>query len=131
MNSTVRRNNPLVLAVSALTLATAAVPLAAPAATAAPAGALETCQASYYNLPGNKTASGEMFNPNKLAAAHRTFAFGTKVRVTAPNGKSVTVKINDRGPFTAGRCIDLTPKAFKRLAPLSAGVINNVKVRKV
>lgn len=71
--------------------------------------------ASYYHdkFNGRKTASGEKFSNNKLSAAHRKLAFGTKVRVTnIANGKSVTLLINDRGPFTRGREIDLSKRAF-------------------
>ena len=63
--------------------------------------------ASIYAYSGSKTASGERANPTGLTAAHRTLAFGTHVRVT--NGRSVTVRINDRGPFVRGRVIDVTP----------------------
>lgn len=63
--------------------------------------------ASYYKH-GRKTASGERFNPNGLTAAHRTLRFGTRVRVThIKTGRSVVVRINDRGPFVRGRIIDL------------------------
>ncbi len=63
--------------------------------------------ASYY-WHGGKTASGERFNPNGLTAAHRTLKFGTRVKVThLRTGRSVIVRINDRGPFTRGRIIDL------------------------
>ena len=66
--------------------------------------------ASVYAYSGSKTASGERANPAGLTAAHRTLAFGTQVRVThRRNGRSVTVRINDRGPFVRGRVIDLTP----------------------
>ena len=57
---------------------------------------------------GRKTASGERFNTHDLTAAHRTLPFGTRVRVEAANGRSVVVRINDRGPFTRGRVIDLS-----------------------
>lgn len=79
--------------------------------------------ASYY-WHGQKTANGERFNPSAMTAAHRTLPFGTRVRVTnARNGKSVTVRINDRGPFIRGRVIDLSRAAFARIAPLKAGVV--------
>jgi rare lipoprotein A len=65
---------------------------------------------------GSKTASGEAFSPEKLTAAHRTFPFGTMVRVTnLNNGRTVVVRINDRGPFNKGRVIDVTPAAAVRL----------------
>ncbi|AXG73990.1 septal ring lytic transglycosylase RlpA family protein [Flavobacterium arcticum] len=71
--------------------------------------------ASYYanKYNGRKTASGEKFSNSKYTAAHKKLPFGTKVRVTnKANGKSVIVKINDRGPFTRGRDIDLSKKAW-------------------
>ena len=66
--------------------------------------------ASVYAYSGSKTASGERADPGGLTAAHRTLPFGTHVRVTnSRNGRSVTVRINDRGPFVRGRVIDVTP----------------------
>ena len=66
--------------------------------------------ASVYAYSGSKTASGERANPAGRTAAHRALAFGTHVRVTnRRNGRSVTVRINDRGPFMRGRVIDITP----------------------
>jgi rare lipoprotein A len=80
-----------------------------------------TCGASYYD-EGQMTANGETFNPEALTAAHKTLAFNTRVRVTNPdNGKSVVVRINDRGPFVSGRCIDLSRAAFRAIANLSQG----------
>lgn len=81
----------------------------------APARA-ETCIASQYGVGdgyhGRLTASGERFNTHALTAAHRTRAFGSMVTVTnQANGRSVTVRINDRGPFVRGRCIDLSRAA--------------------
>jgi rare lipoprotein A len=78
---------------------------------------------------GSKTASGEAFSPEKLTAAHRTLPFGTMVRVTnLNNGRAVVVRINDRGPFTRGRVIDMTPAAatqlhFSGLAPVALAVV--------
>lgn len=75
--------------------------------------------ASYYadKFNGKKTASGEKFNNNKYTAAHKKLPFGTKVKVTnKANDKSVVVEINDRGPFSAGREIDLSKKAFMEIA---------------
>lgn len=81
-----------------------------------------TCKASFYG-EGQNTASGERFDPSKLTAAHKTLKFGTLVKVTnIKNNKTVTVRINDRGPFIAGRCLDLSTAAFKRIASTSAGV---------
>jgi rare lipoprotein A len=66
--------------------------------------------ASVYAYSGEQTANGETASPGSLTAAHRTLPFGTLVRVTNDlSGRSVVVRINDRGPFVAGRIIDLTP----------------------
>ena len=65
---------------------------------------------------GGKTMSGEAFDPEHLTAAHRSLPFGTMVRVTnTRNGRSTVVRINDRGPFTRGRIIDVTPAAARAL----------------
>lgn len=83
-----------------------------------------TCEASYYSQP-QETASGESFDPVDLTAAHRTLPFNTEIRVTnVKTGKSVVVRINDRGPYVDGRCIDLSRSAFKAIAPLGSGVID-------
>jgi rare lipoprotein A len=83
-----------------------------------------SCEASYYG-DGQKTANGENFDPNAFTAANKTLPFNTRVKVTNPkNGKSVVVRINDRGPFVAGRCLDLTTAAFAAIASLSSGVID-------
>ena len=70
----------------------------------------ETGYASYYadKYDGRKTSNGEVFRQNKSTAAHKTLPFGTRVKVTnTANGKSVKVRVNDRGPFIAGHIIDL------------------------
>ena len=80
--------------------------------------------ASYYGneLAGHRTASGERFNPGLLTAAHRTLPLGSKVRVTNPaNGKSVVVRINDRGPFHGGRVIDLSKSAASQIGLIARG----------
>lgn len=78
--------------------------------------------ASYYKS-GKVTANGERFNPHGLTAAHRTLKFGTKVRVTnLKTGKSVIVRINDRGPFIRGRIIDLALGAAKVVGLNRSGV---------
>lgn len=80
--------------------------------------------ASYYGseLAGNRTASGERFNPDDLTAAHRTLAFGSKVRVTnMTNGQSVVVRINDRGPFGRGRVIDISHAAAREIGMHRSG----------
>ena len=85
----------------------------------------EVGKASYYGREahGKATASGEKFNMNALTAAHKTLPFETKVRVTnLTNKKSVVVRINDRGPFVAGRIIDLSYAAAKKIKMLDAGV---------
>jgi rare lipoprotein A len=82
-----------------------------------------TCGASFYDT-GQTTASGEPFDPQALTAASKTLAFNTRVRVTnLANGKVVVVRINDRGPFVAGRCLDLARGAFETIASISAGVL--------
>lgn len=86
----------------------------------------ETGLASFYadSLHGRKTASGEPYDRNALTAAHKALPFGTRVRVTnLKNNRSVTVRINDRGPFVRGRIIDLSHAAAKQLGMLRAGVI--------
>ena len=88
----------------------------------------ETCTASQYGIGdgyhGKKTASGERFNTHALTAAHRTKAFGSHARVTNQNtGRSVSVRITDRGPFVRGRCIDLS-----HAAALAIGMEGTAKV---
>ena len=78
--------------------------------------------ASYY-WQGQRVASGGWFNPNAMTAAHRSLPFGTRVRVThAGSGRSVDVVINDRGPFVAGRIIDLSRGAASALGMTAQGV---------
>jgi rare lipoprotein A len=82
-------------------------------------------QASWYGAQhqGKTTASGEPFDMNALTAAHRELPFGTRVRVTnLDNGRSVIVRINDRGPFRKGRIIDLSRKAAQQLDMLKNGI---------
>jgi len=89
--------------------------------------------ASYYasKFQGRKTASGQRYDENARTAAHRTLPFGTKVKVTnVKNGKSVVVRINDRGPFVKGRVIDLSRAAFASIGNPRSGVIS-VKVEVV
>ena len=83
--------------------------------------------ASHYGegdgLEGKKTASGEVFDPNALTAAHKTLPFGTKLEVKNPeNGRSVTVRVNDRGPYTKGRQLDLSTTAAERIGLDAKGV---------
>jgi rare lipoprotein A len=78
--------------------------------------------ASWYSLPSNVTASGERMDPNELTAAHRSLPFGTRVLVeNLNNGRSVVVRINDRGPFIGGRIIDLSKAAAESIGMLGAG----------
>lgn len=82
--------------------------------------------ASWYadSLQGNTTASGEPYDKNALTAAHRTFAFGTRVVVTRlDNDKQVTVVINDRGPYAKNRIIDLSRAAATALDMIDVGVV--------
>ena len=82
-------------------------------------------RASWYGpgFHGRRTANGEIYNSNALTAAHRTLAFGTRVRVTnINNGRSVIVRINDRGPFIKGRIIDVSAGAARRLNMISSGI---------
>ncbi|MGW4636931.1 septal ring lytic transglycosylase RlpA family protein [Sphaerisporangium sp. NPDC004334] len=82
------------------------------------------CGASYYD-EGQMTASGERFNPHAMTAAHKTLPMGSRVRVTNPNnGKTVTVRINDRGPYVGGRCLDLSRAAFDAIGNLDTGAMS-------
>lgn len=87
----------------------------------------ESGRASYYadKFNGRKTANGETFRQRKKTAAHKTLPFGTKVRVkNLSNGRTVKVRINDRGPFVKGRHIDLSKSAARKLGMLKAGVVD-------
>jgi len=97
-------------------------PASEPAATAA--RLFGQGSASYYGreLAGRRTASGEVFNPADLTAAHRSLPFGTRLRVTNhSNGRSVVVRINDRGPYARNRVIDLSQGAAERIGLVAAG----------
>ena len=88
-------------------------------------GKVEKGEASYYadKFHGRPTASGEKYNKKAFTAAHKTLPFGTKVRVTnLKNNKSVDVIINDRGPFKAGRIIDLSRAAAEKIGLINDGV---------
>ena len=88
------------------------------------AGVIATGIASYYGarFAGRKTANGERFNPSKMTAAHKSLRFGTRVRVTnLRNGRQVTVRINDRGPFVRGRIIDLSRAAASKIGMIQRG----------
>ncbi|MEZ5542830.1 MAG: septal ring lytic transglycosylase RlpA family protein [Pseudomonadota bacterium] len=89
--------------------------------------------ASYYarKFQSRKTASGERLDNQAMTAAHRSLPFGTELMVrNLANGKTVRVRINDRGPFVRGRIIDLTRAAFARIASLDQGVAQ-VEIRVV
>lgn len=90
----------------------------------------QTGKASFYadKFNGRKTASGITFKNSKKIAAHRTLPFGTKVKVTnLANGKSTKVVIQDRGPFVAGRIIDLSKKSARKIGIVNEG-LGNVKI---
>jgi rare lipoprotein A len=104
----------------------AAAPASAPAA-AASVGVAETGKLAWYGkkFAGRKTASGEAFNPEALTMAHKTLPFGTLVKVTNPkNGKSVTLRVNDRGPTQADRIGDVSYAAARQLGMVRSGVID-------
>lgn len=98
---------------------------AAAKAPAGPAGKEFKGNVSWYGVPfhGRKTASGEIFNMNKLSAAHLRLPFKTRVMVEDPKtGKSVVVKVNDRGPYACKRVMDLSKQAATDLGTISRGV---------
>ena len=79
------------------------------------------CIASFYDEP-QTTASGEQFTPHAMTAANKTLPLGTRIRVTnVRNGRSTVVRINDRGPYVAGRCVDLSRASFARIADIGQG----------
>jgi rare lipoprotein A len=89
-------------------------------------GFTESGKASYYaaKYQFRKTASGERFNQLSRTAAHRTLPFGTRLLVTSTeSGRSVIVRVNDRGPFVEGRIIDLSRAAFSEIADTERGVV--------
>jgi len=96
----------------------AGIALATANAQAAPA---QCGGASWYAL-NSRTASGERMNPQEMTAAHRSLPFGTKIEVVNQrNGKSVIVRVNDRGPFVKGRVLDLSKRAARELGFIRAG----------
>lgn len=127
---------PLVLAVlaacaptvrPAATRVRAAPEAASPAPTPDPTPSTwrEDGEASWYgpNFVGRPTANGEIFDPSRLTAAHKTLPFDTRVRVTnMENGRSVVVRINDRGPFKPGRVIDLSRAGAEAIGLIGSGV---------
>jgi rare lipoprotein A len=126
--------SPLVQAQTAPAAAPAA-PAVAPAPAPAPAAAPEKAvsadasegKVAYYGkkFNGRKTASGERFNSGSMTMAHKTLPFGTMVKVTnVKNGKSVVVRVNDRGPSTPDRIGDLTSGAASKIRMIRTGVID-------
>ena len=86
---------------------------------------VDTGIASYYakSATGSKTANGERLHHDSLTCAHRTYPFGTRLKVTTPsNGRSIVVRVNDRGPFIRGRIIDLSWGAARELGILAQGI---------
>ena len=121
------RRSALGLLCVTMYLAALACSAAAPKTDSRWAGYTQSGKASYYasKFQSRKTASGELYDQAKKTAAHRKLPFGTKIRVTnTKNGKSVTVRVNDRGPFVKGRIVDLSASAFSRIAEMNAGIID-------
>lgn len=114
--------SPMVVPVGAVDLSDIEIPVEAEPEPAV--RGLGSGIASYYGarFAGRKTANGERFNPGALTAAHKTLPFGSKVRVTHERtGKSVIVRINDRGPYVHGRMIDLSRAAAEQIGLVRAG----------
>jgi rare lipoprotein A len=113
----------------AASLALAQAPSAAQepaAAVAARSAGSETGRVAWYGkrFAGRRTASGERFDPNAMTMAHRSLPFGTRVRVThAENGRSVVVRVNDRGPTQPDRIGDLSLAAARSLGMVRSGVV--------
>jgi rare lipoprotein A len=111
------------LAITALLLGCA---LGGPSASAEETKPIQTGAASWYGpgFQGKRTANGETFNTNALTAAHKTLPFGTQVRVkNERTGKSVVVRINDRGPYAHGRVIDLSKAAAEAVGISGVGQV--------
>ena len=101
-----------------------AIPVAAQEQNADDSTEIGSGMASYYGdeLAGNRTASGERFDPDQMTGAHRSLPFGSMVRVTnVANGDSVVVRINDRGPFSRGRVIDISHAAAREIGMHRSG----------
>ncbi len=121
------------LVVTGIGMAPAAARAAATATTATAVASADSGLAAVYNpkLNGHKTASGERYDKTALTTAHRTLPFGTKVKVTrVDNGKSVVVKVNDRGPKQPDRVVDLSSAAAKAIG-LSGSRMTPVKLEVV
>lgn len=105
-----------IVAVAALSASFFAIPTLLSAETV-------TCSVYSLNYNGRRTASGQMFSNNSLTAASKTLPFGTKLKLTNPkNGRSVVVRVNDRGPFVQGRDLSITIRAAQRLGMIKSGV---------
>jgi len=120
------RRRAIFLLLSSLAAAACGRKKRIPPPATAPVGAVETGIASWYGHPyhGRRTASGEIYDMEKLTAAHRTLPFGTWVEVTnLANGKRVRVRITDRGPFVDGRIIDLSRGAAQEIDMVRAGIV--------
>lgn len=120
-----QRNKTLALAG---VFVTAMATLSPNVASAEPTAAqkIQSGQASWYGpgFHGRRTASGEKFNTNDMTAAHRTLPFGTRVRVVnKKTGKSVVVRINDRGPYAHGRVIDLSRASAQAIGISGVGSV--------
>jgi rare lipoprotein A len=119
---TMRGTVPRTMLATVLSAALATLPIMALASDAE--RDLGTGQASYYGreFMGSRTASGEKFDPDAMTAAHRTVAFGNRIRVTnLSNGKDVVVRVNDRGPWKKGRIIDISYAAAKQIGMHRSG----------
>ena len=116
-----------VQAQAASAAAPASAPATAVAAAAQAATASESGKIAWYGkkFAGRKTASGEAYNPEALTMAHKTLPFGTLVKVTNPkNNKSVTLRVNDRGPTQSDRVGDVSQAAARKLGMVKSGVID-------
>jgi len=116
------------LAITAVVLGYALGAVSAPAEETQP---IQTGATSWYGpgFHGKRTANGERFNTNALTAAHKTLPFGTQLRVTNERtGRSVVVRINDRGPYAHGRVIDLSKAAADAVGFLGVGMVTLAKL---
>jgi rare lipoprotein A len=107
------------------TLLTTLMPIVSAAHARPGSSQTQTGVASYYHdsLHGHKTASGQRYNKNRFTAAHKTLPLGTQIQVTDTlTGRSIVVKVNDRGPFVKGRILDLSREAADELGMIKKGV---------
>jgi rare lipoprotein A len=106
-------------------LLTGLIPFADSATANSGIGHVQKGIASFYHdsLHGRKTASGQVYNKHRLSAAHKTLPLGTRIQVTdAKTGRSIVVRVNDRGPFVKGRIVDLSKEAAKELGIVDRGI---------